>query len=109
MLSYFPLFPDNTKPEMGSPTGKLHYFQWFQLDLLLVKTLEEPQPAAKQHRHDIDMELIGKTRPQTLLPGICSADDIHIAIARSDPRLPDGAFDAIRDEGKSQVVRLPGM
>src|SRR5512138_560200 len=108
MLSYFPLFPDNTKPEMGSPTGKLHYFQWFQLDLP-VKTLKEPQPAAKQHRHDIDMEFIGKTRPQTLLPGICGAYDIHIAIARGSSRLTDGAFDAIRDEGKSHVIRLPGM
>jgi hypothetical protein len=63
--------------------------------------LEQTKTGAQEHGHDVNVEFIGQPGPQALLRGACCADHCNVFFACSRPDLSDGAFYAIRHEGKS--------
>jgi hypothetical protein len=86
---------------MRSTAGKFRHLQSFQLNLPLTNTFKWPQTAVKEHRHDVNVQLIGKPCFEALLCGACAAYHCDIFVARGRFCLSDGALYAIRHEGKS--------
>jgi hypothetical protein len=85
---------------MCSSTGQFHHSQPFQLRLLRVKTLKRSQAISQQHRHNVDVQLIGKPCLEELLRSACGADDGNIFFTRDRSSLSNSAFDAICHKGK---------
>jgi|GEM_PF-4047370 len=91
---------------MRPATGQFHHFDPFQLDLAFTKMLKQTRSTAKQDGHDIHLEFIGETRSQALLRRVRRADDVDILLSCRLFRLTDRTFLTVRDEGKSQLLRL---
>lgn len=85
---------------MGSAAGKFQHLQSFQPDLLRASRLKEPKPAAKQHRHQVKVQLIGQSGAEALLDGPCAADHRNIFIACRPFGLRDDAFNTVSHKGE---------
>src|SRR5688572_19283061 len=91
----------DTKFYMCSAGWQLHHLYSLQLNRFSPDIFKWPKTAAKEHRHNVNVQLIGKSCSEALLCGACGAYHCNIFITGSRFGLPDGTFYAIRDEGKS--------
>src|SRR5688500_11800651 len=91
----------DTKFYMCSAGWSLHHFDSFQLNLPLINTFKWLQTTAQEHRHDVNVQFIGKSCFEALLCHACGAYHCNIFITGSRFGLADGTCYAIRHEGKS--------
>lgn len=68
---------DKAKPKVSSTSRQLHNLQPFQLNWIHFRIIEQPQTTAKQHWHDINVQLIRQPGLYALPGGACRADDGH--------------------------------
>ena len=72
--------------------------------------VEEARAAAKQHRDDVQLQLVDESGRQVLVDDVGAAADEDVLVAGGLPRLLQGGLDAIGDEGERRVregQRLP--
>ena len=70
--------------------------------------IEQPHAAAKQHRDQVNLDLIQQPGPQALLDG-GGAHQADVLAACRRPCLRDGAHDAIGDEGVGRLAGRHGL
>jgi hypothetical protein len=90
----------NAEAKMRSTGGKLQHLHSFQPNLFSANCFKQPKPLVQEHRHDVNVEFIGKSSAQALLCGTCTTDNRNIFVACRHFGLTDGAFDTVSHKGK---------
>src|SRR6266571_41018 len=85
-------------PQMSGRRG-IDHLTGFEPDMLTAEVLEQPGTAAEQHGHEVDLDLLGQSRPDVLLPDFRAAHDVHVLVPGRCPRLLQGAPDSAGHDG----------
>ena len=88
--------------------GLLPHARRAELEGRRVEPIEEPQPAAQQHRRYADVQLVHQPGAQALLRHVAPADHQHILLARGGLGLPQRAVRAVGHKCHGQPVVLLG-
>src|SRR4029077_7571077 len=62
---------------------------------------EQAHPVTKDHRRDVQLQLVQQPEPDHLAEQGAAAGDCHVLPLRGRPGLADGAFDAVGDIGEA--------
>ena len=95
----------NTEPEVGSDPDFLHT-DLLELDVLEIAAAEKRHAGTEQHRHDIEVKLVGQTGVQELVRHAGSADYLDCLVAGRGPCLGDCRLETVGHEGERQVLVL---
>jgi hypothetical protein len=75
-----------------------------ELDAPGLQTIQRAGAATQHYRHQTDNQLVEQAGPQALLDD-GDPHEGHVLSRSSGPRLLDGAFDAVADEGVGRTCR----
>jgi len=64
---------------MGSAAGELDHSPSFQMNLFGSEVFKWPETARKEHRHDVNVQLINKSRFEALLGGTRATDNGNLS------------------------------
>ena len=90
----------------GGPAPDLLDVLEVQRDARERRRVEEPRPAAEQHRHHVHLEHVDQPRHQQLSDHVRAADHGHVAVTRGRQRLGRRRLHALGHEGERQRVVL---
>src|SRR5215210_8745671 len=79
-------------------TGRVDHPRDLQLHGARADPLEQPHPVAKQHRCEVDLDLLDQPRLEELLDNVRAARDPDVLPACHLPRPLQGTLDALGDE-----------
>ena len=75
---------------MRSTGWKLQHLHSFQPYLVDANCFKQPKPPVQQHRHDVNVEFIGKASGQALLFGSVNAINPELIASTLNPRAGAG-------------------
>ena len=94
---------------MGSIAWELDHSQSFQINLFGSEVFKWPETARKEHRHDVNVQLINKSRFEALLGGTRATDNGNLSGPCGRFGLFNAAFDTFGHECESQLASLLGL